>query len=80
MVKSYKVVLKTLLAHKLVTLPRNSRPYDPPIKLGWWRNEDFKNCHRRKGHNTKNCFKLKDVIQDLINGGKVVTDDLVKKL
>ena len=78
MVKPYEVVLKTLIANKLVTLPDNSCPYDPPIRPPWWREDHTCSYHRSKGHNTKNCFKLKDVIQDHIEAGKVVTDGLVK--
>ncbi len=78
MVEPYEVVLKTLIANKLVTLPDNSRPYDPPVRPPWWREDHTCSYHRSKGHNTENCFKLKDVIQDLIEAGKVVIDGLVK--
>ena len=78
MVEPYEVVLKTLITNKLVTLPDNSRPYDPPIRSPWWREDHTCSYHRSKGHNTENCFKLKDVIQDLIEAGKVVTYGLVK--
>ena len=61
-------------------LPDNSWPYDPPVKLDLCKDEYFSYYHRSKGHNTENCYKLKDVIQDLIDGGKVVFDGLVKKL
>lgn len=78
MVEPYEVVLKTLIANKLVTFPDNSCPYDPPIRPPWWREDHTCSYHQNKGHNTENCFKLKDVIQDLIEAGKVVTDGLVK--
>lgn len=78
MVESYEVVLKTFLANKLIMLPGNSCPYDPPVELDWWRDEQYCNYHRNKGHTMKNQFKLKDTIQDLIDQGKVVTDGLVK--
>lgn len=78
MVEPYEVVLKTLLANKMVTLPDNSQPYDPPIRPPWWREDRICSYHRSKGHNTKKYSKLKDVIQDLIDAGKVVTYGLVK--
>ena len=59
-------------------MPDNSRPYDPPVRPPWWREDHTCSYHQSKGHNTKNCFKLKDIIQDLIEAGKVVTDGLVK--
>lgn len=78
MVKPYEVFLKTLIANKLVTLPDNSCPYDPPVRPPWWREDHTCSYHRSKGHNIENCFKLKDVIQDLIEAGKVFIDGLVK--
>ena len=78
MVEPYEVVLKNLIVNKLVTLPNNSHPYDPPIRPPWWKEDHTCSYHRSKGHNTENFFKLKDIIQDLIKAGKVVTDGLVK--
>ena len=74
----YDVILKTFLANKFLTHPNNSHPYNPPIKPDWWKEDHFYNYHRSKGHNMDNCFKLKDVIQDLIDGGIVLIDSLVK--
>ena len=80
MVEPYDVLLKTLVANKLLALPDNSRPYNPLVKPDWWKDDHFCNYHRSKGHNTDNCFKLKDAIQDLIDGGMVLIDGLVKNL
>lgn len=74
----YDVILKTLVANKYLMLPNNSHPYDPPVKLDWWRDDHFCNYHRNKGHKTDNCFKLKDAIQYFIDRGKVLIDGLVK--
>ena len=46
----------------------------------WWREDHVCSYHRSKGHNTENYFKLKDVIQDLIEEGKVFTDGLTKNV
>ena len=78
MVEPYEVVLKNLIANKLVTLPDNSHPYDPPVRPPWWREDHIFNYHQSKGHNIENYFKLKDIIQDLIEARKVVIDGLVK--
>ena len=75
---SYEIILKTLLAHGIITLPNNSRPYDPAVKPPWWRDDDYCNYHRNKGHTTDNFFKLKDIIQDLIKDGKIGVDGLIK--
>ena len=80
MVEPYEVVLKKLIENKIVTLPNNSCPYDPLIRPPWWREDHICRYHRSKGHNTKKCFKLKDVIQDLIEASKVVIDGLIKNV
>ena len=59
-------------------VPNNSCPYNRPVKLDWWKEDHFLNYHRSKGHNTDNCFKLKDAIQDLTDGGIILMDDLIK--
>ena len=79
MIESYEVVLQIFLANKITMLPNNSRPYDPPLKPNWWRDDQYCNYHRKKGHNMENYFKLKDTIQDLIDQGKVTIYGLVKK-
>ena len=76
--KSYVLILNTFLANKLLMLCDNSHPYNSLIKLDWWKDDNFCNYHRSKGHNKDNCFKLKDAMQDLIDGGKVLIDGLVK--
>lgn len=48
------------------------------VKPEWWRDFHFYNYHRSKEHNTDNCFKLKDNIQDITDGGIVLVDSLVK--
>ncbi len=45
-----------------------------------WREDHVCSYQISKGHNTKIYFKLKDVIQDLMDARKVVTDGPVKKL
>lgn len=70
--------LKILLSNKLVILPDNGWPYDAPIRPTWWREDHVCSYHRSKGHNNKNFFELKDVIQDLIIDGKFITDGLAQ--
>ena len=78
MAESYEIVLNSLIANNLITLLDNSWPYDPLVKPSWWREDHVCNYHRSKGHSIENCFKLKDVIQDLIDEHKVSTDGLTK--
>ena len=59
-------------------LPNNSCPYDPPIKPGWWRDDQFWNLHRNNIHNIENYCKCKDFVQALVNSGKAFTDGLTK--
>ena len=75
---SYEIILQTLLAHGIITLPDNSRPYDPTVKPPWWRDDDYCNYHRNKGHTLHNYFKLKDIILDLIEDEKVGINGLIK--
>ena len=74
------MILKTFLANKNITLLDNPLPYNPPIKPDWWKDEHLCNYHRSKWCNTDNCYKLKDAIKDLIYGGKMFTNGLVKNL
>lgn len=67
--ESYESAFKTLLANNLIILPDNSWPYDLEIKPKWWRETEYCDFHRNKGHNTNNCMKLKHEIQDLIDAG-----------
>ena len=73
MIEPYEVVLKTLISNKLVTLLDKSHPYDSPIRPPWWREDHTCSYHQSKVHNTKKFFKLKDVIQDLIEIEKYTT-------
>ena len=78
MAKPYDVILETLLANKYLMLPNNSCPFNIPVKPDWWKEDHFYNYHKIKGHNMDNFFKLKDAIQDLIDGGTILTDGLIK--
>lgn len=50
-------------------------PYDPgPFKSSWWNDNNFCDCHCSKGHKTYSCYKLKNLIQDLIDQGDVILD------
>lgn len=62
-----KSSLKKLIQTNVITL-LEVRPYEPgPFKPAWWNDNDFCECHHAKGHKTASCYKLKNLIQDLIN-------------
>ena len=58
----------------------NSYPFKPLAEPDWWKEDHFCNYHWSKGHSTNNYFKLKDAIQDLIDGGTVLINGLVKNI
>lgn len=66
--------LKKLVQTKVITLPEVQQ-YEPgPFKLAWWNDNDFCEYDRAKGHKTYICYKLKNLIQDLIEQGDVTVD------
>ena len=77
LVEPYEVVLKTLLANNLLTLPPHC-PSEVVVKPSWWREDHFCEYHWNRGHNTKKNFQLKDAIQDLIDSGTMFTNGLAK--
>jgi len=64
-------VLKKILDHNIITLPE-IRPDEMQNKNGkWYRENEFCNYHRQRGHDTNKCHSLKHVVQDLIDEGKL---------
>ena len=55
LVEPYDVVLKTLVANNLLTLPP-PHPSDPIIKPSWWREDHFCEYHRNRGYHSNNSF------------------------
>lgn len=69
---SYDMVLETLVANKIITLPyKFSTPSEPEVKPSWWRADHYYGYHRRKGHKNKDCIEFKCIIQDLIDDGVI---------
>lgn len=67
--------LKKLIWSNAITLPE-ARPYEPcPFKPAWWNDNDFYEYHCNKGHKTTTCYKLKNLIQDLIDQGEITVDN-----
>lgn len=66
--------MRTLLADNIISFPLIRSPdFEPKPK--WWRENEFCDFHRGKGHKTNNCFSLKHTIQDLINSGDITIDN-----
>lgn len=66
--------LKNLMQTNIITLPK-LRPYEPvPFKITWWNDNDLCEYHHTKGHKTASCYKLKNLIQDLLNQGDIIMD------
>lgn len=78
LVDYFEVILKKLHANKLITLPDNFIPYDPILKTPWWKKKYFCNYHRNTGHEMDHCLNLKDVIQYIIDEGRVGIDRIIK--
>ena len=66
--QSLEDVLKYMLSKEMVKLPRLA---DPPVPMGKWKDQ-FCKFHRTVGHNTENCFVLKNIVQDLIDKNLLV--------
>ena len=50
----------------------NTRPFDKnQPKSRWYRDNEYYNYHRIKGHDTKKCIKIKIFIQNLIDNGEI---------
>lgn len=51
------------------------KPYEPgPLKPAWWNDNDYCEYHHTKGHKIVSCYKLKSLIQDLIDQGDITVD------
>lgn len=76
---SYDMVLETSVANKIITLAYKSRPYEPEVKLPWWRNDHYCGYHKNKGHKIEDCIMLKCKIQDLIDD-RIIDVEIPKDL
>lgn len=61
---------RKLLANKIIAIPDNP-PYEPKVKPNWWIDDEYCEFHMSKGHKTRNCHQLKNIIQDLIDRGDI---------
>ena len=63
-------VLEYMLARDMIRLPK---AVDPLAIMGRFK-EKFCKFHRAVGHDTENCFVLKNIIQDCINKNILIED------
>ena len=64
-------ILEYMLAKDIVRLPKAA---DPPAIMGRFK-EQFCKFHRAVGHDTENCFVLKNIVQDCIDKKLLVEDE-----
>lgn len=48
----------------------------PKVKPWWWDEKSYCKFHNGIGHNVENCGKLKHIIHDIIENGKLQVDGL----
>lgn len=68
------MILKKLIKSNLILLPNYKNYQEPQVKPLWYRDEDHCEFHQTKGCKTQSCFKLKHLIQDVIEQGEVNVD------
>lgn len=73
---SYGDVFKILISNNLVHPQDPTKHYITHIKPHWWDEKDFYKFHNGIGHTIENCWKLKHIIQDLIENGNLKVDGL----
>ena len=66
--QSLETVLEYMLGSDMIKLPRVA---DPPVVMGKMKDR-FCKFHRTVGHDTENCFVLKNIIQDYIDKNLLV--------
>ncbi|KAK9671904.1 hypothetical protein RND81_12G063200 [Saponaria officinalis] len=68
---TYKQALERLIKEEFITLPAPTP--EPPVDKRSPRWDGSAHCHyhQGKGHSTKECFKRKHIIQDMIDSGKL---------
>ena len=72
--ESLQDILKKMLDHNLIILTK-LRSYEMQNKnTKGYRENEFCNYHRQKGHDTNKYYSLKHVIQDLIDERKLQVD------
>ena len=75
LIESLSTILKQLDGVKMVEYPTATIPYkeDSP-KPVWFKDNEYCDFHRVKGHETDRCFRLCHYIRDLIEEGKIIVD------
>lgn len=66
---SYADIFKMLIAHNLAHPQDPTKHRIPDPKPHWWDEKAFCVFHNGIGHDIENCFKLKHLVQDLIESG-----------
>lgn len=64
--ESQESALRKLLANNEISLPPTS-DYEPIVKPPYWKDTDYCEYHRGRGHTTNNCICLKNIIQDILD-------------
>lgn len=73
---SYEDILKTLIANNLAHPQDPAKFHIPDPKPHWWDDKAFCKFHNGPGHTVENCWKLKHIVQDFIESGKLQVDGL----
>lgn len=50
------------------------RDFEPQVKPPWWNDTHHCEYHRRKGHRSNDCLRLKNLVQDLLDKGDITVD------
>lgn len=66
--------VKKLIQTNVITLLEVKAYELAPFKLTRWNSNDFCEYHCTIGHKTSSCYKLKNLIQDLIDHGDITVD------
>jgi len=71
LVEPMEVILRKLLQAGDVILPDAPPNGEPLFRAPWYKENEYCDYHRVKGHKTNGCMRLKHVIQDCIDQGLI---------
>lgn len=74
-----ETMLRKLVSSNLIMLLITSN-YEPQVKPTWWKDNKYCEFHKGKYHRSNNCPCLKNIIQDLIDWGKIEIDGINHKI
>ncbi|KAH9293749.1 hypothetical protein KI387_041050, partial [Taxus chinensis] len=76
--ETYGVILEKLLKAGAITLPpvKPHSGFDSTRAIpSWYKENDFCNFHRVKGHSHENCKMLKNIVQEMVDAGDITLDN-----